>query len=140
MGTWRDWSPEQAMLAQRLFGTGAVQFGDFELKDGSRSPIYINLCAEGQGGPLKPDTIELIGQVLYMLAKEKDLVFERIAGVPWAGDSIAEAFRKATEDDGDGLSLPHNLRLTKVGEGKERRIVGIGRVCALFALYAHGTH
>src|SRR3989344_4499223 len=126
MVTWRDWSPERAMLAQRLFGSGAVQFGDFELKDGSRSPIYINLRAEEQGGSLKPDIIKLIGQELYMLAKEKDIVFERIAGVPRAGDPIAEAFRKAAQEDGDGV-LPDNIYLTKVGEGKERRIVGIAR-------------
>lgn len=124
METWQRWNSGQAELAQTLFLCNAIQFGDFKLRGGSQSPIYVNLRTQEQGGPLKPDIIELIGKELYQFfSKADDLIFfDCIAGVPNAGDPIAEAFQRAAWQGEGGGPWPNLIHLAKVGEGEERRI------------------
>lgn len=72
-------------LADELLEVGCVKFGDFELKSGTRSPIYFDLRLLS-GHP------ELLSQVAkaYMPILQ-GLIFDRLAAVPYAGLPIATA-------------------------------------------------
>jgi len=78
-------SGAQAALADGLLQAGCVQFGDFTLKSGGRSPIYFDL-RRLTGFP------ELLSQVASAyLPLLSGLSFNRLAAVPYAGLPIATA-------------------------------------------------
>lgn len=117
---------EQVQLANALFGAGAVKFGEFRLKvheadpDVSPSPVYLDIRAKDhpKGGTLTAEIVQMIGEQLWHLAEEKLLKFDRVAGVPHAGDPLAKAFVDASH----GLFMP--LQLTKIDTGERRKIEG----------------
>jgi uridine monophosphate synthetase len=78
-----------ASLADELLAAGCIKFGDFTLKSGVRSPIYIDL----RQIITYPKLLEQIG-VAY-LSLLKDLKFDRIAGLPYAAIPIATAISLA---------------------------------------------
>ncbi len=74
-----------AELVRELHRIGVVRIGDFVLKDGSHSPIYIDLRVLAG----HPDVLRLVGDA--MLEKAKALRFDCIAGIPYAGLPLAVA-------------------------------------------------
>jgi uridine monophosphate synthetase len=75
--------PPEAGLAEALFDAGCVRFGDFELKSGVRSPIYLDLRnLAGHPRLLR----RVAGHYLPLLDNAT-----RVAGVPLAGLPIATA-------------------------------------------------
>jgi len=78
-----------ASLADELLAAGCIKFGDFTLKSGVQSPIYIDL----RQIITYPKLLEQIG-VAY-LSLLKDLKFDRIAGLPYAAIPIATAISLA---------------------------------------------
>jgi uridine monophosphate synthetase len=72
-------------LADSLLEAGCVKFGDFTLKSGLKSPIYIDL----RQIITYPKLLEQIGAAYLPLLK--DLKFDRIAGLPYAAIPIATA-------------------------------------------------
>ncbi|HEX8990051.1 MAG TPA: orotidine-5'-phosphate decarboxylase [Anaerolineales bacterium] len=74
-----------ASLADQLLSTGCIKFGDFTLKSGLRSPIYIDLRQIIS----YPSLLEQIGAAYLPLLWE--LQFDRIAGLPYAAIPIATA-------------------------------------------------
>jgi uridine monophosphate synthetase len=72
-----------ASLADELLAAGCVKFGDFTLKSGLKSPIYIDLRRIIS----YPKLLEKIGAAYLPLLK--DLKFDRIAGLPYAAIPIA---------------------------------------------------
>jgi uridine monophosphate synthetase len=72
-----------ASLADNLLSTGCVKFGEFTLKSGMKSPIYIDLRQIIS----HPQLLDQIG-VAY-LSLLKGLTFDRIAGLPYAALPIA---------------------------------------------------
>ena len=78
-----------ASLADELLAAGCIKFGDFTLKSGLQSPIYIDL----RQIITYPKLLEQIG-VAY-LSLLKDLKFDRIAGLPYAAIPIATAISLA---------------------------------------------
>src|SRR5215211_23808 len=72
-------------LADSLLDAGCIKFGEFTLKSGLKSPIYIDL----RQIITYPKLLEQIGAVYLPLLKE--LTFDRIAGLPYAAIPIATA-------------------------------------------------
>ena len=76
-------------LADGLLDAGCIKFGEFTLKSGLKSPIYIDL----RQIITYPKLLEQIGQAYLPLLKE--LKFERLAGLPYAAIPIATAISLA---------------------------------------------
>jgi uridine monophosphate synthetase len=82
--------PEQlplqlSILADELLEADCIKFGDFTLKSGLHSPIYIDLRRIISS----PGLLQKIGEAYLPLLK--DLRFERLAGLPYAAIPIATA-------------------------------------------------
>lgn len=76
-------------LSQSLYRIGAVRFGEFRLKDGRLSPFYLDL----RGLISYPEILGEIGRALAQRAAS--LVYDRIAGLPYAGLPIGVAMSLA---------------------------------------------
>lgn len=72
-------------LADRLLDAGYIKFGNFTLKSGLQSPIYIDLRQIIS----HPKLLEQIGAAYLPLLRA--LKFDRIAGLPYAAIPIATA-------------------------------------------------
>jgi uridine monophosphate synthetase len=72
-------------LAELLLEAGCVRFGDFVLKSGKRSPIYIDLRVLVSS----PRALARVAGMYTGLLRK--LSFQRIAGIPYAGLPIATA-------------------------------------------------
>ena len=72
-------------LADGLLSAGCIKFGEFTLKSGLKSPIYIDLRQIIS----RPKLLEQIGQAYLPILQ--DLQFSRIAGLPYAAIPIATA-------------------------------------------------
>jgi uridine monophosphate synthetase len=79
----------QKSLADALLSAGCIKFGEFTLKSGLKSPIYIDL----RRIITYPKLLEQIGAAYLPLLK--DLKFDRIAGLPYAAIPIATAISLA---------------------------------------------
>jgi uridine monophosphate synthetase len=77
--------PTARELSAELHRVGAVRFGDFMLKDGRRSPFYLDLRILVS----HPTALARVGRA--MLHEAAALRFDRIAGIPYAGLPIAVA-------------------------------------------------
>jgi uridine monophosphate synthetase len=77
--------PELARLAEDLLKSGCVKFGEFRLKSGMVSPIYFDLRLLASEPPILSRAAAAYRPLL------KDLQFERLAGLPYAGLPIATA-------------------------------------------------
>ena len=78
-----------ASLADELLSAGCIKFGEFTLKSGLTSPIYIDL----RRIITYPKLLEKIGQAYLPILK--DLKFDRTAGLPYAAIPIATAISLA---------------------------------------------
>lgn len=112
-------STDQTRLALALFDLGAVEFGEFRLAhhdtrpEAPPSPIYFNLRTfsnPGKPGKLTGEIIEEIGHAFYDLTVRQDLQYDLVAGIPNAGEPLAEAMVPKTQ-------------LLQVVKGKTREFV-----------------
>jgi uridine monophosphate synthetase len=78
-------TPHLSTLADELLEAGCIKFGDFTLKSGLHSPIYIDLRRIISS----PSLLQKIGEAYLPLLK--NLRFERLAGLPYAAIPIATA-------------------------------------------------
>lgn len=76
---------QQTTLADGLLAAGCVKFGEFTLKSGLQSPIYIDLRRIIS----YPRLLAQIGQAYLPLIR--GLQFDRLAGLPYAAIPIATA-------------------------------------------------
>jgi uridine monophosphate synthetase len=104
-----------AALANTLLDAGCVQFGEFTLKSGMRSPIYIDLRRLVS----HPQLLRLVGAAYIDLLRP--LQFDRIAAVPYAAIPIATSIamqghfkmiypRKEAKDYGTGAQIEGEYR------------------------------
>lgn len=112
----------QQYVADRIHDRGAIEFGAFKLKlheknpNAPLSPIYVTL-RKPPDGPLTDEDIEAIGRELYELVREKKILFDVVAGIPRAGEPIAEVVSR--------LSGRPLLKLGKKIEEDTRKIDSI---------------
>jgi uridine monophosphate synthetase len=78
-------SNELSALADGLLEAGCIKFGEFTLKSGLKSPIYIDL----RQIITYPKLLEQVAQAYLPVLK--NLQFSRIAGLPYAAIPIATA-------------------------------------------------
>ncbi len=78
-------NPALTQLAQDLITSQCVRFGQFKLKSGIMSPIYLDL----RRLVTHPLILKRVAQAYA--AKLKELQFDRIAGIPYAALPIATA-------------------------------------------------
>jgi uridine monophosphate synthetase len=78
-------SPAAAALADRLLGAGCVRFGQFTLKSGLQSPIYLDLRQLISEPSLLADAGAAYVELL------RGLRFDRLAALPYAALPIATA-------------------------------------------------
>lgn len=102
-------------LAFSLYEIGAIQFGEFKLKSGQFSPIYINLRKIIS----YPDLLKKIAKAIW--EKISHCQFDLICGVPYTALPIATC-----------ISLEHNLpmimrRKEKKDYGTKQMIEGVFR-------------
>ncbi|GER78348.1 MAG: orotate phosphoribosyltransferase [Anaerolineales bacterium] len=82
-------TPSQESLANESLSAGCIQFGEFTLKSGLQSPIYIDLRRVIAYPKLLQQIAEAYLPVLGPLS------FDRIAGLPYAAIPIATAISLA---------------------------------------------
>jgi uridine monophosphate synthetase len=76
---------DRESLVTSLYDLGAVQFGEFTLKSGEKSPVYLDLRLLIS----RPGTLRRVANTLMSFASK--LKFDRLAGIPMAGLPIAVA-------------------------------------------------
>src|SRR3989338_11058031 len=79
-------------LTQRLFDIGAIKFGEFKLKSGIMSPIYIDLRITVS----YPEVLKMVAEAMWQ--KVNDIKFDLICGVPYTALPIATV-----------MSVEHNI-------------------------------
>lgn len=72
-------------LYNSIFDAGCIKFGEFKLKSGILSPVYVDF----RGLVSKPELLAAIGKKLAERAKE--IGCDRIAGIPYAGIPLGVA-------------------------------------------------
>jgi len=82
-------TPDLEQVVDRLHEIGAVQFGEFRLKSGLTSPLYIDLRLV----PSDPQLLRLVGEQMGRTADE--LEFDRVAAIPYGGLPLGVALSLA---------------------------------------------
>jgi len=82
-------TPGLERIVDGLHEIGAVQFGEFRLKSGLMSPLYIDLRLV----PSDPQLLRLVGEQMGQAATE--LAFDRIAAIPYGGLPLGVALSLA---------------------------------------------
>jgi len=73
------------LLYEDLFDIGCIKFGEFKLKSGIVSPVYVDF----RGLISHPQTLKKVAQA--MVERLRGLRFDRVAGIPYAGLPIGVA-------------------------------------------------
>jgi uridine monophosphate synthetase len=102
----------RARLAQALIDAGCVRFGDFTLKSGIRSPLYLDLRLLASH-----PTVLRQAAAAYQVVLD-GLVFDRLAAIPHAAMAIGTAIALAS---GKPMIYP---RLEVKDYGRERGVEG----------------
>ena len=106
-----------AGLAIELHRIGAVRFGSFVLKDGSTSPVYIDLrVIIGH-----PPVLRSVAQAMLGRAAALQLQYDCLAGIPYAGLPLAVAM---SLEGGRPLVYP---RKEAKSYGTQRQVEGVFR-------------
>jgi orotate phosphoribosyltransferase len=82
---------DRESLVTSLYDLGAVQFGEFTLTSGDKSPIYLDLRMLVS----RPAALRRVANTLQSFASK--LTFDRLAGIPMAGLPIVVALSLAMD-------------------------------------------
>lgn len=112
-------------VAAMILRIGAVKFGEFRLKlheknpDAPLSPFFFNLRTPDnpKPGPLDDKCVYFIAMLFYQLVRELGIKYDRICGVPRAGEPFAREFAKIAR-----LPEDHIITLGKEETASARKI------------------
>lgn len=76
-------------LASALIEAGAIQFGEFTLKSGKKSPIYVNLRDTISDPTLRGDIVNIYIDMIKALEARRGEQFDVLSGIPQAVTSFA---------------------------------------------------
>jgi len=122
----------QDEVAKRLYEKGAVQLGAFKLKLHEKnptaplSPFFINIRNKDNStkpGNLETDDYDAIARCLLEVIEESGLEFDAIAGIPRAGDPIAEAISRILASEDQTKFKFRVIPLSKEESAEGRRII-----------------
>lgn len=101
-------------IKEALMGCGALQYGDFTLASGKKSPYYIDI----KKASTDPDVLEVIADEMARLIQLKALRFDKIAGVVLGSIPLAVALSLRTK-------IPYVMvRREKKDHGTQKMIEG----------------
>jgi uridine monophosphate synthetase len=86
-------SEQISALASALFDIGCVKFGQFKLKSGLISPIYIDLRLL----VTHPRVLRMVGEAMADKTRALGLVYNRLVALPYAGLPIGVAVSLALD-------------------------------------------
>ena len=136
----RTFNKLQRSLAIALYRLGAIQDKrtspekqGFKLKlherepDAPLSPYCLNLRTPDnpKPGPLNQRTVDLIGSEIWLMIKALNLQFNQIAGIPNAGDPLADGVMKVAARGSE--PIPLRIFFHKEELGGRRKIASIAR-------------
>ncbi len=125
-------SPQQAAIARMLFAIGAIEFKPSKLKlhetgpGAQLSPIFINLRTptNPKPGPLTLWAIAELGKLLFWHIDLIGTPFDAIAGIPNAGEPLADAYEQIARRPENELTFSR-IRLIKTERDGTRSIARI---------------
>lgn len=125
-------SPQQAAIARMLFAIGAVKFGAFKLKrhetmpDAPLSPVFIDLRTPDNPKPgmLTPEAVTELGKLLFWHVDLIGTPFDAIAGIPNAGEPLADAYEAIARRPENELTFSR-IRLIKTEQDGKRSVAHI---------------
>ena len=129
-------SKEKESLLKLLIDEQVLQFGDFVLKSGRRSPYFFNLGAINTG-----TAIQRLGEAYAGRIRQLDVDFDLLFGPAYKGIPIAVATAEALARDGHNVGWAFNRKEAK-DHGEGGRFVGAdirGRVLLVDDVLTAGT-
>lgn len=121
-----DWPPLKEEYAIFLQAKGCIKFGTFPLKNSklSPSPIYINIRTINhptEKGTLLKGELEKLAKLiegeLFAAGIRPEKIFDYVAGIPHAGEPLAEAFLNLLPD-----GKARTAKFDKIGQGSARHL------------------
>ncbi|XP_066497016.1 uridine 5'-monophosphate synthase-like [Hoplias malabaricus] len=110
-------------LLLELHDLGAVKLGEFKLRSGLLSPIYFDL----RKTVFYPDLVIEVSRLLYKHAKEAEVKFDCVCGVPYTALPLATVISTTNK-------CPMLIRRKEPGDYGEKQIEGVikaGDVCLI---------
>jgi orotate phosphoribosyltransferase len=123
-------------LVELLISEGVLQFGDFVLKSGRKSPYFFNLGAINSGS-----AIQALGEAYAETILDCDLDFDTLFGPAYKGIPIAVAAAEALSRQGRDIGWAFNRKEAK-GHGEGGQFVGAsvqGRMLLVDDVLTAGT-
>ncbi|XP_066497401.1 uridine 5'-monophosphate synthase-like [Hoplias malabaricus] len=119
-------------LILELHDLGAVKFGEFKMKSGLLSPIYFDLRLIVS----YPDLVVEVSRLLYKHAKEAEVKFDCVCGVPYTALPLATVISTTNK-------CPMLIRRKEANDYGTKQmidgVINVGQVCLIIDVVTSGS-